>query len=408
MRIADVSAFYTPAGGGVRTYVEAKLRAAARFGHEMIVIAPGGRHEVIRRGPGAVMVTIPSPRLPVDRRYRYFDDEAALHAALDAWQPDHVEASSPWSSATMVGRWQGAASRSLVMHADPLAAYAYRWLGGFASTDRIDRWFGWFWRHLRGLGRMFDTVVCANSQLANRLHEGGVANCETIRMGVEPGIFSPSLRSPVLRERALSALDLDADATLLIGIGRFSAEKRWDMVLRAVGEAALQREVGMLLVGDGSKRTKLELLAERIKGVAVLPAISNRDELARLLASADALVHGCEAETFCLVAAEARASGIPLIVPDRGAAADQLVAGAGTTYSSASKLSLTRAITRFIDRGPELQRAAAARSSRGRTMDEHFAELFARYEALAPQHVVKPAARLVVGDVTPELALGSL
>jgi alpha-1,6-mannosyltransferase len=408
MRIADVSAFYTPAGGGVRTYVEAKLRAAARFGHEMIVIVPGERHEVIRRGPGAVMVTVPSPCLPVDRRYRYFNDEAALHAVLDAWQPDHVEASSPWSSATMVGRWQGAASRSLVMHADPLAAYAYRWLGGFASTDRIDRWFGWFWRHLRGLGRMFDTVVCANSQLANRLHEGGVANCETIRMGVEAGIFSPSLRSPALREQALCALGLDADATLLIGIGRFSAEKRWDMVLRAVGEAARQREVGMLLVGDGAKRTKLELLAERVDAVAVLPAITDRDELARLLASADALVHGCEAETFCLVAAEARASGIPLIVPDRGAAADQLVGGAGTTYSSASEPSLARAITRFIDRGPELQRAAAARSSRGRTMDEHFAELFARYETLAPQHIVKPAVRLAVGDVTPELALGSL
>ena len=120
----------------MRTYVEAKLRAAAQFGHEMIVIAPGERHEVIRRGPDAILVTIPSPKMPVDKRYRYFDDEAAVHAALDAWQPDHVEASSPWSSATMVGRWQGAASRSLVMHADPLAAYAYRWLGGFASTGR--------------------------------------------------------------------------------------------------------------------------------------------------------------------------------------------------------------------------------------------------------------------------------
>jgi alpha-1,6-mannosyltransferase len=408
MRIADVSAFYTPAGGGVRTYVEAKLRAAVRFGHEMIVIVPGEHHEVIRRGPGAVMVTIPSPCLPVDRRYRYFNDEAALHGMLDAWQPDHVEASSPWSSATMVGRWPGAASRSLVMHADPLAAYAYRWLGGFASIQRIDRWFDWFWRHLRGLGQMFDSVVCANSQLANRLHQGGVANCETIRMGVESGIFSPSLRSSLLREQALCALGLDADATLLIGIGRFSAEKRWEMVLRAVAEAARQREVGMLLVGDGSKRTKLELLAARIESVAVLPAITDRDELARLLASADALIHGCEAETFCLVAAEARASGIPLIVPDRGAAADQLVTGGGTTYTSASELSLARAITRFIDRGPELQRAAATRSSRGRTMDEHFADLFARYEALAPQHVVKPAARLAVGDVTPELALGRL
>jgi alpha-1,6-mannosyltransferase len=402
MRIADVCAFYTPTGGGVRTYVEAKLKAAARFGHEMIVIAPGERHEVIKRGPGALLVTIPSPRLPVDRRYRYFGDEAALHATLDAWRPDHVEASSPWSSATMVGRWQGAASRSLVMHSDPLAAYAYRWLGGVMPTHRIDRCFGWFWRHLRGLGRMFDTVVCANSQFTNRLRYGGITNSETIRMGVEAGFFSPSLRSHFLREQALCALGLDASATLLIGVGRFSAEKRWNMVLRAAGEVARRRPVGMLLVGDGSKRFGLELLADRTRHIAVLPRIDDREELARLLASADALVHGCEAETFCMVAAEARASGIPLIVPDSGAALDQRVPGAGAVFRAASQISLERAIGRFIDRGPELQRAAATRASRGRTMDEHFAELFARYEALAPQRALQPAARL---EVVPELAL---
>src|SRR6478672_831352 len=201
MRIADVSAFYTPAGGGVRTYAEAKLRAASRFGHEMILVVPGDRQEVIKRGPGAVVVKIASPRLPVDKRYRYFDDEAALHAVLDSWQPDHVEASSPWSSATMVGRWQGVASRSLVMHSDPLAAYAYRWLGGLAPRHRIDRWFGWFWRHLRGLGGMFDTVVCANNDFAGRLRAGGVANVETVGMGVERGLFSPTLRSSALREQ---------------------------------------------------------------------------------------------------------------------------------------------------------------------------------------------------------------
>src|SRR5689334_23215807 len=248
MRIADVCAFYTPAGGGVRTYIEAKLKAAARFGHEMILIAPGERHEVTRRGPGSVLVTIPSPRLPVDRRYRYFDDEHALHSLLDAWQPDHVEASSPWSSATMVGRWQGSASRSLVMHADPLAAYAYRWLGGIAPTHRIDRMCGWFWRHLRGLGKMFDSVICANEHLAERLRDGGVTNAQTLPMGVEGGLFSPSLRSPGLRSDALHALGLDADATLLLGVGRFSAEKRWNMVLRAVGEVGRRRRVGMLLV----------------------------------------------------------------------------------------------------------------------------------------------------------------
>ncbi len=394
MRIADVSAFYTPTGGGVRTYAEAKLRAAGRLGHEMILIVPGERHEVVKHGPGAVLVTIPSPLLPVDKRYRYFDDEAAIHAALDAWQPDHVEASSPWSSAAMVGRWQGGASRSLVMHADPLAAYAYRWLGGFVPTPAIDRMFGWFWRHLRGLGQMFDSVICANSDLAQRLTDGGVANVETIRMGVEPGLFSPTLRSATLREQALCALGLDASATLLVGIGRFGAEKRWDMVLRAVGGAARRHQVGLLLVGDGTKRSKLELLADRTRTAMVLPRISDRDELARLLASADALVHGCEAETFCMVAAEARASGTPLIVPDRGAAVDQLAPGAGTIYRAASEVSLERAIARFIRRGPELQRAAAIRARVVRTMDEHFADLFARYEQLDPLH----SARAIVSE----------
>ena len=410
MRIADVSAFYTPFGGGVRTYVEAKLRAAARFGHEMIVIAPGEDHQVTKRGPGAFLVTIPSPKLPVDRRYRYFDDERMLHATLDAWQPDHVEASSPWSSATMVGRWQGPASRSLVMHADPLAAYAYRWLGGVAPTHVIDRWFGAFWRHLRGLGRMFDTIVCANHQLAGRLAAGGVANIETIPMGVEPGLFSPALRSAELRRAALASLGLGPDGVLLLAIGRFSAEKRWDVVLRAVGECARKLPVGLLLVGDGSKRQRLEMIARQYRSVDVLPPITDRTELASLLASVDALVHGCEAETFCLVAAEARASGIPLIVPNRGAAVDQLIEGAGTTFTAGRERSLEEAIAHFVNRGPELQRATAVRASRPRTMDEHFAQLFARYQMLAGDRSAiagraAAGAALIQVEGRPEVAL---
>ena len=406
MRIVDVCAFYTPSGGGVRTYVEAKLRAAARFGHEVIVIAPGAGHSVTKRGPGAFLVTIPGPNLPVDRRYRYFDDQEALHSALDAWQPDHVEASSPWSSATMVARWPGAATRSLVMHADPLAAYAYRWLGGVAPHSAIDRWFAWLWRHLRGLGCMFDAVVCASAQLTERLADGGVPNTQTIRMGVEPGLFSPSLRSTELRQTALAALGHAADALLLLGIGRFSAEKRWETVLRAAGESGRKLPVGLLLVGDGNRRQRLRMIGEQYRNVGIAPPIADRSQLASLLASADALVHGCESETFCLVAAEARASGVPLIVPDRGAAVEQLVEGAGTTYTAGRERSLERAIDRFVRRGPELQRAAAVRASSPRTMDEHFADLFGRYQMLASRvPVAATEPRLQSREPLPEFAL---
>jgi alpha-1,6-mannosyltransferase len=222
------------------------------------------------------------------------------------------------------------------------------------------------------------------------LREGGIRRAETVRMGVEPGLFSPRLRSSKLRSAALKSVGLDANATLLVGVGRFSAEKRWDMVIRATGAAALRRPVGLILVGDGAARRKIEATARRFTTVAVMPHLGDRGELACLLASADALVHGCEAETFCMVAAEARASGIPLIVPDRGAAADHRLPGVGAVYDSGSSRALERGIVNFIDRGPELQRAAAARACDVRSMDEHFAELFDCYERLAPSATAAP------------------
>jgi len=403
MRIVDVCAFYSPAGGGVRTYVEAKLKAAARLGHELIVIAPGARAEIVQRGPGAAIATVPGPVFPLDRRYRFFADAAAVHRALDRWQPDHVEASSPWSSAAMVGSWPGAATRSLVMHCDPLAAYAYRWFGKLIPFPMIDRLFGWYWQHLRRLDAMFDLVVCANRELTRRLDHGGVAKAETIAMGVEPGTFSPHLRSRALRSSVLASLGLDSDATLLIGIGRLSAEKRWDTVIKAVG--ALDRGVGLLIVGDGPRRAQLELLAERTGNALIFPALRDRTELARLLASADALVHGCEAETFCMVAAEARASGVPLIVPDRGAAADHPLPGAGAVYRAGNGRALADAISQLIDRGLEQQRMTAALHSNVRTIDAHFEQLFARYATLrgAARAVARPAPDLAKPRLTPTL-----
>jgi alpha-1,6-mannosyltransferase len=122
MHIVDVCAFYSPHGGGVKTYVEQKMQIGPELGHEITILAPGDRHEVIERGPKARLITIPSPRFLLDRKYWYFADEEALHAKLDELNPDFVECSSPWRSASMVARWAGPAPRALVMHADPLSA----------------------------------------------------------------------------------------------------------------------------------------------------------------------------------------------------------------------------------------------------------------------------------------------
>lgn len=389
MRIVDVCAFYTPHGGGVKTYVERKLKALPALGHEIIVLAPGRYDSVVRRGPGALLVTVAQPALPVDRRYHYFTDRSAIHDALDAWRPDFVEASSPWSSATKVAQWQGSAPRALMMHADPLSSYAYRWLGGVASTARIDRMCGGFWAHLRALDRGFDLVVSPGASLSRRLSAGGLEKVVTVPLGVEPGIFRPERADPALRRELFDRLKLAGDGIILAGVGRFGAEKRWPMVVRAAAQASRRRPVGLVLIGAGGERERIAEAAAGCSHIEILEPTASRGELARLLASCDALVHGCESETFGLVASEARASGLPLIVPDRGGAFDQLGAGAGLAYRAGSQRALRDAIVRLYDTPGAFgghERAAA----RVRTMDQHFADLTGRYAALVPGAAVTP------------------
>lgn len=382
MHIVDVCAFYTPYGGGVKTYVERKLRACEAAGHSVTILAPGRKEAGVTIGSPGQIVTIPGKRFPLDGKYSYFHDEAALHSALDALRPDFVEASSPWSSAAMVGRWNGSAPRSLVMHADPLASYAYRWFDGILSRPLIDRSFQWFWDHLRQLDQAFDLVISASQDLAERLSAGGLRRTMTVPMGVEPGIFSPSLRDEDLRARLLARCGLPADAVLLVGIGRLAAEKRWPMVIDAVMAAGIEYPLGLILVGDGRDKPKVVHRAANNPHIQLLAPIADRPALAQIMASSDALVHGCESETFCMVASEARASGLPLILPDQGGASDQAVPGQGRVYRAGDGASLAEALKSFLSDDFTGERKRATLAARNiRSMDDHFADLFGAYAA---------------------------
>ena len=328
MKIVDVCAFLSPHGGGVKTYIEQKLAIGPKLGHEIVILAPGDSYEVIERGPMARIVTIPSPRFPLDRKYWYFADEDALHSELTAQAPDFVEVSSPWRSPSMVARWAAPVPRALVMHADPLSAYAYRWFGPIMPREAIDRRFEKFWSHLRELSRSYDRVVCASGELQARLAEGGVAHTVLHPMGVAAGVFSPTRRDPELRAALLARCDLPDTAHLLIGVGRLSAEKRWPMVVDAVAAASQSRPLGLVLLGSGRQQQRILRQIGGNPHIRLLEPEPDRARFAALIASADALVHGCEAETFCMAAAEARASGVPVIVPNRGGASDH-AAGAG-------------------------------------------------------------------------------
>lgn len=380
MKIVDVCEFYSPKGGGVRTYVERKLAAGAAAGHEIVIIVPAAETRVEERPGGGRLMFVEAPALPVDRRYHMFWDPAPVHALLDAERPDMVEASSPWRGAWLAGDWKGDAPRALVMHADPLAAYAYRWFGAIASRPTIDRHFDWFWRYLRRLNARFDYTVCASAGLAQRLSDGGLQGVVTNPLGVDPGLFSPTLRDAELRRSLLARCGLDADATLLLGVGRHSAEKRWPTVVDACLAAGRDRPIGLVLIGGGRHSEKLIKHIGGNPHVHLLAPIEDRPRLAAAMASADVLIHGCEAETFGLVPAEALASGLPLVLPDAGGAADFADPRFAELYRAGDARDAAAALARLLDRDQQALHAATRQAAAEvRTLDDHMDDLFALY-----------------------------
>jgi alpha-1,6-mannosyltransferase len=274
----------------------------------------------------------------------------------------------------------------MFMHNDPLSVWAYRWFDGLVPRPRVDRWFDGLWRYLRRTCDGFDFVVSAAPSLTARLTAAGVGGAVTVPLGVDAGVFSPGLRDPRLRAELLARCGLDERRPLLLAIGRHTPEKRWPCVIEAVTRVAADRPVGLALVGDGHGRARVLAGVGGNPHILPLAPIGDRALLARVMASADILIHGSAAETFGLVVAEAVASGLPAAAPREGAVADLLDPACSVLYPAGDSRAAAAALARLLDRDPaELRAATLLAAGRARTVDTHLAELFDLYSRAVPR-----------------------
>lgn len=383
MRIVDVNEFYSPTGGGVRTYIDRKMGLLAEMGHELIVIAAAREARVEERPGGGRIHYLACRAMPFDDNYGLFWDAEPVTALLDAIDPDVVECSSPWRPAWIVADWPGRAVKSFFMHNDNVAAYPQRWFEHVASHDAIERAFGWYTRYMGRFLDRYDAVLTNGPALAKRLRARGVRIDAAMPLGIERGHFSPALRDETLRASLLQQCGLPEDGMLLLGVGRHHPEKRWNVVIDAVERAGTDLPVGLVLLGAGadSERT-LARIADSPHIRAFRP-VYERERFAAILASGDALIHGSEAEPFGLVASEAMASGLPLIVPDTGGCAEIADPRSSELYTARDANAAAAAIVRMHGRDrPLLRRAAAVAARSVRSDREHAADLIDYYAAL--------------------------
>lgn len=326
LRVADVALFYGARTGGIRTYLDAKARHAARSGaFEHHVIVPGrvethqgNRHE------------LRSLSLAASNGYRLPLGAGQLKTALRDIRPDAVLLHDPWWASVSVTRLAHELNAAVLAFHHASCDLEAQGMPGPSALYKppLRAWFRHAWSEADGVVSAVDPGP-----------DSGRAAAFPLRFGVDP-VFRPQSRSPTRCDHVLYA-------------GRLAREKGLFELLDAAAAASEPWPLRVVGAGPAARAVaaRVELLGLQDR-VSFRPFASDRRLLARMYAEASCVVMPGAYETFGLVALEAAASGARVVACSSAPSA-ALAGPLVDTFAPGDRAGLVAAIERARRREPD-------------------------------------------------------
>lgn len=367
MRILHLNPFFLPYAGGIERRIREVGRRHARQ-HEVFVLTS----RLQGTAPSETRDGIQVRRLPSRFRLRRFYNPPlvtthGLQEAIRDIRPDVIDFHSRWSPSYARAYRRFAAGRVFTYH----NSYG-EGSGVLGWLSRLND------RRTRGYVAESDRIVCISRFIWDDLKAHGFpeSRFELVPNGVDP----EALRAQIQPLRGA--------APTLVAVGRLVHVKGFDVLLRAL--ALLDREVRLVICGEGPERASLRRLAGRlgIDDRVDLPGWVEEPRKLGLIAASSALVHPSRFEAFGMAPLEALALGTPVIATHVGGL-PELVGDAGLLVPPDDPQALAEAIRRVVAdpslRG-DLHRRALQRA-RAYSWDRIADDLLRVYEASQPGKV---------------------
>lgn len=261
--------------------------------------------------------------------------------------------------------------------------YAAELTGDTAMEDVLWKYMVWFYNQM-------DTVYVPSSATGDELAGKGVSSSK-IRLyprGIDIDHFHPSKNNGYWH----SEWKIPDDDFKLLYVGRVSKEKNLDVLVDAFQILKRTSEkLRLIIVGDGPYRTQLE---RRLgKRQVLFTGYLEGEALASAYASSDLFVFPSVTDTFGNVVLEAQASGLPVIVSDRGGPEENVVHGeSGLVIPAIEGRSLARTIMELFrdDMRIRSMKSSARKYVETRSFESAFLETWDLYTG--PRHKGRKAA----------------
>ena len=355
--------------GGAQTHLVtmlAYLRRFPQFDHRVVTLFGDGpmADPILNLG---VELTI------LDLRHQFahwrFDQAVELlRQTLASMRPDLVEAHLTWSRllglfaarTLSVPQRIGFEVGDIYLHSPPIRAW------NFTSQAYIDK-----------------LIVCsaALGHWVYQTHRIRNSKMTILHNCVDATTFNPSIPP---------AGDIAAwkrpDTVLFAMIGSLGdgVNKRTDIGIRALAQVRNAGfDVDLVIAGDGNQRPELEQMASTLGIADHVRFLGVRSDIPGVLAACDGFCHAAPFEPFGIVALEAMAMGLPVIVPDQGGIAEAVQPGlTGFIYPALDVQGLSRSMITLASQ-PEVRTTmgkAARQDVLGRfTVEQYVHRLYMLY-----------------------------
>jgi len=159
--------------------------------------------------------------------------------------------------------------------------------------------------------------------------------------GIDVQRFSEAI--PYERDRLIP--DLAMGDKVILMVSRFSPQKDQDTLVRAL--ALLPEQFHVVFVGDGDRKKNVEYLTNSLHLSKRVHFLGNRDDVPRIMKTADVLVQSSHWEGFGLTVVEAMATGLPVIASDVSGVTE-IVNGYGSVFQPGNHVELAGGISECL------------------------------------------------------------
>ncbi len=186
----------------------------------------------------------------------------------------------------------------------------------------------------------FTHIHCPSEFIANELRKHGyTAKLHVISNGVDDKFkYYPKEKLPEFKDKFVITM-----------IGRYSNEKRQDVLIDAVSKSKYCNKIQLVLAGKGPKQEKYEKLGKALPNPPVMKFYST-DDLINLLKSTDLYVHSADAEIEAISCIEAFACGnVPIIANSKNSATKQFALVKESLFEAGNSQDLADKIDFWIE-----------------------------------------------------------